>query len=147
MTDEVRRDFIVRIEDLRGQITTRYNTLNLEAIWLFVATLGCWSVDQPIIQMFALILVLIFFSSKISKDKKFESTFAKVLKDIKFDLEESALEGDAKKARLHELDDIDKNLLGLRSIYKSTPMFLMGYGFWAVSLFTFGYRIFYAPVA
>ncbi|TPA32212.1 hypothetical protein [Vibrio parahaemolyticus] len=124
MTDEVRRDFIVRIEDLRGQITTRYNTLNLEAIWLFVATLGCWSVDQSIIQMTALILVLVFFSSKVSKDK-----------------------GDVKKARLHELDDIDKNLLGLRSIYKSTPMFLMGYGFWAVSLFTFGYRMFYASVA
>ncbi|EGR1146030.1 hypothetical protein WM008_23080 [Vibrio vulnificus] len=147
MTDEVRRDFIVRIEDLRGQITTRYNTLNLEAIWLFVATLGCWSVDQSIIQMTALILVLVFFSSKVSKDKKFDSTFAKVLKDIKFDLEESVLEGDVKKARLHELDDIDKNLLGLRSIYKSTPMFLMGYGFWAVSLFTFGYRMFYASVA
>ncbi|KFA99422.1 hypothetical protein [Vibrio sp. ER1A] len=146
MTDEVRRDFIVRIEDLRGQITMRYNTLNLEAIWLFVATLGCWSVDQPIIQIIAIILVLIFFSSKISKDKKFESTFTKVLKDIKFDLEESFLEGDVKKARLHELDDIDKNLLGLRSIYKSTPMFLMGYGFWVVSLFTFGYRILYTSV-
>ncbi|KAB7700285.1 hypothetical protein GBN26_09425 [Plesiomonas shigelloides] len=147
MTDEVRNDFIARIEDLRGQITTRYNTLNLEAIWLFVATLSCWSVNQSIIQLIALILVLVFFSSKISKDKKFESTFVKVLKDIKFDLEKSVLEGDVKKARLHELDDIDKNLLRLSSIYKSTPMFLMGYGFWIVSLLTFGYRIFYAPVA
>lgn len=97
--------------------------------------------------MIALVLVLVFFSSKVSKDKKFDSTFVKVLKDIKFDLEESVLEGDMKKARLHELDDIDKNLLGLRSIYKSTPMFLMGYGFWTISLFTFGYRMFYAPVA
>ncbi|CCO45873.1 conserved hypothetical protein [Vibrio nigripulchritudo SOn1] len=147
MTDEIRRDFIARIEDLRGQITTRYNTLNLEAIWLFVATLGCWSVDQPIIQIIALNLVVVFFSSKILKDKKFDSTFAKVLKDIRSDLEESGLEGDAKKARQHELDDIDKNLLGLRSIYKSTPMFLIGYGFWAVSLFTFGYRIFNASIA
>lgn len=147
MTDEVRNDFIARIEDLRGQITTRYNTLNLEAIWLFVATLSCWSVNQSIIQLIALILVLVFFTSKISKDKKFESTFVKVLKDIKFDLEKSVLEGDVKKARLHELDDIDKNLLRLSSFYKSTPMFLMGYGFWIVSLLTFGYRIFYAPVA
>ncbi len=61
MTDEIRQDFIKRIDELRIQITSRYSTLNLEAIWLFVATLGCWSVNQPIVQIIALILVLVFF--------------------------------------------------------------------------------------
>ncbi len=61
MTDEIRQDFIKRIDELRIQITSRYSTLNLEAIWLFVATLGCWSVNQPIVQIIALILVLVVF--------------------------------------------------------------------------------------
>ncbi len=61
MTDEIRQDFIKRIDELRIQITSRYSTLNLEAIWLFVATLGCWSVNQPIVQIIALILVLVIF--------------------------------------------------------------------------------------
>ncbi|AMG02425.1 hypothetical protein [Vibrio mimicus] len=147
MTDEVRQNFITRIDELRTQITSRYNTLNLEAIWLFVATLGCWSVNQPIIQLIALMLVLVFFSSKVTKDKKYNSTFLQVLKDIRMDIEASMLEGDARKARLHELDEINMNLLSLRSIYKSTPKFLMGYGFWALSLLTFGYRIFSSSVA
>ncbi|ASG09089.1 hypothetical protein EA004_15655 [Vibrio anguillarum] len=147
MSDEIRREFIVRIEDLRVHISNRYNVLNLEAIWLFVATLGCWSVNQPIIQLMAILLVFVFFSSKIFKDKKYESTFTQHLKEIRADIEASVLEGDVEKARLHELDEIEKNLLSIRSIYKSTPMFLLGYGFWALSLFTFGYRMFFVTVA
>ncbi|ENM5791916.1 hypothetical protein V4V45_003831 [Vibrio mimicus] len=145
MTDEIRQDFIKRIDELRIQITSRYSTLNLEAIWLFVATLGCWSVNQPIVQIIALILVLVFFSYKVSEDKTYSSTFVQVLKDIRKDIDNSILEGDVKKARLHE---VDKNLLSFVSISKSTPKFLLGYGFWALSLFIFGYRLFYAaPVA
>ncbi len=70
MTDEIRQDFIKRIDELRIQITSRYSTLNLEAIWLFVATLGCWSVNQPIVQIIALILVLVFFRTKYLKIKR-----------------------------------------------------------------------------
>ncbi|UGA53576.1 hypothetical protein [Vibrio sp. VB16] len=120
MSDEIRREFIARIEDLK---------------------------DQIYIQMIALILVLIFFYSKVLKDKKHDTTFVKMLKDIRADIETSALEGDAKKARLHELEEINSNLLGLKSMYKSTPMFLMGYGFWAISLFMFGYRMFTGAAA
>ncbi|HGH8099633.1 TPA: hypothetical protein ACJOGZ_003685, partial [Vibrio cholerae] len=115
MTDEIRQDFIKRIDELRIQITSRYSTLNLEAIWLFVATLGCWSVNQPIVQIIALILVLVFFSYKVSEDKTYSSTFVKVLKDIRKDIDNSILEGDVKKARLHEVDEIDKNLLSFVS--------------------------------
>ncbi|ELK5320542.1 hypothetical protein Q6699_004181 [Vibrio vulnificus] len=142
MSDEVRREFVSRIEDLRAQISNRYNALNLEAIWLFVATLGCWSVNEQIIQMIALIIVLLFFSTKVSKDKKYDTTFIQISKDIRADLEMSVLEGDVKKARIHELDDVVRNHLGLTSIYKSTPIFLLGYGFWALSLMTFAYRMF-----
>lgn len=39
MPDEIRRDFITRIEDLRAIISNRYKTLNLKAIFLFVVTL------------------------------------------------------------------------------------------------------------
>ncbi|CAK1695586.1 SMODS and SLOG-associating 2TM effector domain-containing protein [Vibrio crassostreae] len=141
MSDEIRREFITRIEDLKAHISNRYNALNLEAIWLFVATLGCWSVDQIHLQIVALILVLVFFSSKVSKDKKYDTTFIQILKDIRADIENSVLEGDTKKARLHELEEINSNLLGLKSMYKSTPMFLMGYGFWAISFFMFGSRM------
>jgi hypothetical protein len=147
MLDTIRNEFIGRIDDLRSQISTRYNTLNLEAIWLFVATLGCWGVDNIIIQILALIIVFVFFSSKVSKDKKYDTTFVKILKGIRADIVASPLEGDSRKARLHDLDEIDRNLLGLRSIYKSTPMFLLGYGFWATSLFTFGSRLFQPAVA
>lgn len=140
MSDEIRREFISRIEDLKAQISNRYNVLNLEAIWLFVATLGCWSVSQPHIQILALLLVLVFFAFKISRDKKYELTSVTEMKKIRKDLDESILEGDAKKARLHELEEINKNLFSLRAMYKSTPMFFIGYGFWGLCLFYFGYR-------
>lgn len=141
MSDEIRREFISRIEDLSSKISNHHNVLNLEAIWLFVATLGCWSVSQPYIQMLALILVFITFAFKVSKDRKYESSSSKIMNKIRDDLAESTLESDTKKARLHELDIVDKNLLGLKTIYKSTPIFLVGYGFWIVCLFYFSYNL------
>ncbi|WP_254868989.1 hypothetical protein [Vibrio hepatarius] len=78
MPEDVRREFIKRIEDLKSQISSRYNILNLEAIWLFVATLGCWSVDQKYVQMLAILLVLVFFSAKVAKDQKYDTTFARM---------------------------------------------------------------------
>ncbi|WP_413699065.1 hypothetical protein ACLKMH_16145 [Psychromonas sp. KJ10-10] len=142
MSEEIRTEFIDRIECLRARISSRYNILNLEAIWLFVATLGCWSVDQKIIQIFALLIVLVFFSSKVSKDKKYDISTVQASKALRADIEASVLEGDSKEARLYNLDDIDKNLLGLKGIYKSTPMFLISYGFWIVSAITFAFRFF-----
>ena len=144
MSDELRHEFIVRIEDLRAQISNRHNALNLEAIWLFVATLGCWSVYQPWVQLVALLLVLAFFSFKVSKDEKYSAAFSKLLKNIREDIEASELEGDIKKARLYDLNEIDSNLLSLKTIYKSTPMFLVGYVFWAFCLLYFGYNLFFS---
>lgn len=141
MSEEIRKEFIARIQELETQIMARYNSLNVEAIWLFVATLGCWGVDNTYMKFFALIIVLLFFYSKVSKDKKYETTFFKVLDRIRIDVEASELNGDSKKARLHEIDDVKKNLLGVKSIYKSTPMFLAGYGFWSISLLIFCYRL------
>ena len=141
MLDEKRLEYIGRIEELRTQVTNRYEILNIEAIWLFVATLSCWSVNVIIIQIIAIMLVLFFFSSKVMKDKKCNTTFQKILSEIESDVKESNLEDDSKKARLHEIEDVRKNLLSLRSIYRSTPIFIFGYCFWALSLATFVYNL------
>ena len=130
MSDEKRLEYIGRIEELRTQVTNRYEILNIEAIWLFVATLSCWSVNVTIIQIIAIMLVLFFFSSKVMKDKKGNTTFQKILFEIESDVKKSNLEDDSKKARLHEIEDVRKNLLSLRSIYRSTPIFILGYAFW-----------------
>lgn len=140
MAEEAKQALISRIDNLKTRITNRYNTLNIEAIWLFVATLGCWSVDQPYVQIIAIIIVLVLFASRVSKEHKFGSTFGEDLKKIRIEIENSPLEGDTKKARLYELDEINKNLLSLKSMHKYTPMFLLGYGFWAVSFIVFLYR-------
>lgn len=137
MSEEIRLELISKVDTLRGQITTRYQTLNLEALWLFVATLSCWSVDIPYLRMVAIILVLIFLVFKIVGNKKSDQTFTQIYDDIKNEVNKSDLEEDIKKARLHDLTEIKVNLLSIKSIYKSTPIFLLGYGFWSISFYYF----------
>jgi len=137
MSDEIRLELISKIEALRNKITTRHQTLNLEALWLFVATLSCWSVDVPYLRMVAIILVVVFLVFKVVGNKKSGQTFSQCLDDIKNEVDNSSLEEDAKKARFHELTEIKENLLSIQSIYKSTPIFLLGYAFWGLSFYYF----------
>lgn len=136
VTDEVqiREVFISRILDLKLQIQNRYNTLNLEALWLFVATLGCWSVNHYIAQLAALIIVPFLFFYRVYEGKKTSTTFDKLLKEIRKDIEKSILRGDARLARFRELDEV-QNDLRLKSLYQRAPNFLVAYVFYATTLF------------
>lgn len=101
-----------------------------------------WIVDIPYLRLLAIILVLVFLVFKIAGTKKSGQTFSKIFDIIKDEVDASEIEEDTKKARLHELTEIKENLLTIQSIYKSTPIFLLGYGFWAISFYHFFRDIF-----
>jgi hypothetical protein len=77
--------------------------LNDESVWLFLATLGCWSVTNGILQFVALIVTFhIFFKRRanLSKDTR---TFPEWIKMIEERIAQTSLPEDFKKARLFDL--------------------------------------------
>jgi len=134
-----------KVSDLRHDIESHQNTLNFEAIWLFIATLACWSVDTNAgpLRLFAVGLVFTFFLERVFENKKNQKSFGKRAEEIRDEIKEFELEDDAKKARTLDLQNLEKERLGVKSIYKSTPRFLMAYSFWAISIAYFIGGFFY----
>lgn len=109
-------------------------SLNTEGVWLFLATLGCWSVSHKPFQLYAIVITFILFShriySKLSDKRPFSSITNDLEKIIKTELEE----GDTQKARLRDLDQIRDVKLSTNSHLKSTAIFLLCYSFLIVTL-------------
>lgn len=140
MSDKTKAEFIARIDHLRNQVTARYDTLNTEAIWLFIATVGCWSIEYLLIKIIAMLLVCYFLIQKVHGHQKPVDLFSDILEAIKTDIEKSSLEGDCRKARLYEIDDIEKNLLQFKSVYRLLPGYFASCAFWLLSMLSFGYQ-------
>ncbi|MGL1931375.1 MAG: hypothetical protein OCC45_06395 [Desulfotalea sp.] len=130
-----RQDIIRQIGKLRIDIHLRYNTLNTEAIWLFVATLSCWSVDVKVIKIIALALVLFIFTTNVWKNSKNAKTFTERSKHIRAKINESQLTEDQKKVCKYDLDKLEKTLLTFKQLFQRTPVFLSSYIFWIITVF------------
>ena len=130
-------EFISKIEGIRNAIERHHQTLNIEAIWLFLATLGCWSVNVKWLQIAAILIVFVLFFYKVYENRKGQKSSAKRLKEIKVEIEKSNLATDSKKARLFDISELQYELLSFKSIYKRMPQFLICYAFWGISLLYF----------
>lgn len=126
-----------KINCLESDILERFNRLNHESLWLFVATLSCWSVDNTYIRTIAILLVFFFFFKRVSDNKSNNEDNFKRIKDIETIIQESGLVGDSLDARYYRLDKVKKDNLTLKNMYKSTKVFLVGYAFWSLSLLIF----------
>ncbi|EAY0409046.1 hypothetical protein B1Q45_22085, partial [Salmonella enterica] len=80
---------------------------NSQGIWLFISTLGCWSINIPLIQVIAAILLFCIFIFNSKQDMTDKRAFHKIEKDIEKDID-SNLTGDTRKARLYDLGLVEE---------------------------------------
>jgi hypothetical protein len=116
----------------------RYQS-NIQGIWLFTATLGCWGVSTPWVQVMAALSLLLIFVFLINDEVCDKRTFRQIKKDIENKIEAS-LSGDTRMARLYELQSVEKERASLVMIIKKSPIFIVCYVFYAVSLVHFAGR-------
>ena len=126
-----------KILELDNYISSHYENLNLEAIWLFVATLGAWSVTINYLRVIALLIIFFLFFDKVYENRSDKRPFKKLFLALKNEIENSELNGDTRKARLYELDELGKKLLGFKSSFILAPKFLTCYAFWSASFVYF----------
>ncbi len=124
---------ILKINDFKKSREDYYQKLNDHAIWLFLATLACWSVSNHIIRYIALVIVLVFFAIDViegTKDKRFND---EIIKDLVRDIK-SSLDGDAKDARLYQIEKIKKEVLSYKNFIIKTQRFMISFLYWAGSI-------------
>jgi len=109
-------------------------SLNTEGVWLFLATLGCWSVGHIPSQLYAITITFILFSYRIYSKLSDKRPFSSITKDLENTIKSELEEGDTQKARLHDLHQIRDVKLAMKNHIKSTALFLLCYSFLAATL-------------
>jgi len=118
---------------LQQHISEYRSALNQEGVWLFLATLGCWSVSNHVLQFFAFLLAVILFGERVMNRVKETRSFSKLVKAIEERIAQSLPEGDSRKARLYDLATFQKTELSTLNSLKNTKVFLLCWAFYGVS--------------
>ncbi|WP_200906167.1 hypothetical protein [Citrobacter sp. CtB7.12] len=112
---------------------TRANT---HGVWIFISTLGCWSVDIPTLRLVAILLILFIFLYFIRLEQTDRRTFREISETIRSNINND-LSGDIQKKRLNDLDSVDKNRKSIKMVFKTSPIFIMCYIFYGISIAVF----------
>lgn len=128
------KNYSKHIDEFRSQA-------NSQGIWLFISTLGCWSVTIPSIQVIAAILLLCIFIFNSKQDMTDKRAFHEIAKDIEKNIA-SNLTGDTRKARLFDLELVEKYRKSLKPALKTSPIFIVCYIFYSISFMFFFSNLF-----
>lgn len=119
-----------RIYSLEQDILQHQNKLELHAVWLFVATLSVWGVQEVNVKFVAMIAILLLYGFQVFEGNFRNESFDKSIKSIVTSLENETLSFYEKEDMHHQLDRM-KRLFKPRRVLKYNPKFLICYAFWA----------------
>ncbi len=129
----LREQFVTEVNELRNSLDIHHQHLEQQAIWLFVATLACWSVKQVVFNVVAFIIVAFIFYKLVFRNKK-PKVIDKVIKELMERIMASSMTEDQKKARKLELQEMSNECLSNKAMFRRVPQFVIGYAFWVASL-------------
>ena len=134
MNEEEKEQLKEKIANTKETIRSHHSRLNTEAIWLFLATIACWSIDQAIPAYIALVVVLIFFMTIVLTGVDIKVSFSRMIKIVKdplLDLEQD----DWYKARMFEVEELKKDIgfNGTLRVWR----FVISMIFWGITVFYF----------
>ncbi len=122
-----------KLSSFELHINSYRDSLNSEGVWLFLATLGCWSVNGFWYQIAALMITFFLFSHRIYARLEDKRLFPTIIKELAADINELP-DGDTKKARIYDLDQIRNVKLGVLNHFKATGIFIVCYSFLGLTL-------------
>lgn len=127
-------EVVRKFEELENHINNYRLALNQEGVWLFLATLGCWSVAVAEFQLLAYAITAILFGHRIFLRLTDRRPFAKIVKDLELSIRSNMPNDDSQKARLYDLQQIQNTKLSTWSHIKATPVFMICYVFLFISI-------------
>ena len=107
--------------------------INDEGIWLFLATLGCWSVLFWPLQFASILVALILFIERV-KNKVDDKVPLELMKKIEDEIQ-SLPDSDTQKARLYDLAELLKEQSKIWDNLKKSKAFVLSWIFYGGTLF------------
>lgn len=121
------------ISYLASHIREYHSSLNQESIWLFLATLGCWSVTNVPIQLAALAVTFLFFTHRTLSGFSDKRSFAEIVKTIQARIDQQLATSDEAKARLYDLAQVQSDSLSYKALLRNGWVFGVSLMFYGVS--------------
>lgn len=117
----------------------KYNTnLNESGIWLFLATLGCWSVEGEWLQYIAVLTTVLIFAHKLITGLDGFKTFSSEINELKSKAEMSDLDEMSKKAIILDILEFNRKYLSYKGIILHVPAYYLSVIFLVASMFCWG---------
>jgi len=124
-----------QISDLIEQIYKYWELLKLKGIWLFLATLGCWSVEHRYICILALGTVGALFAEQVIYRLPNKKSFGSQAKDLLRKIGESEEISDKQKSLyLEEINIIENRILSFSHSTRFTWIFLICFLFYGLTV-------------
>ena len=124
------------IKNFHQHVITHREIFNYEGIWLFLATLGCWSVPGFFLKIVAFLITLGLFA--INTDKKLSVIGFlprdETIKQIREQVNELSVPASSKHKLNERLDKLQQEELMSSSALKKGLPFLLSWGFYGISL-------------
>jgi hypothetical protein len=122
------------IKKIEIDIMAWRNTLDHEGIWLFLTTLGCWSVPEGWLRYVAFTIAMVLFFWRISGARNDRRPFDKRISELETQVKGSLGDSDQGKALLYDLIQLRKTHLSLASFRRSGLVYFMCSVFWILSI-------------
>ncbi len=113
------------INDYCENIDQYRRALQTESVWLFLATLGCWSVSDAAIQLFAFFITIVFVGIRVSSKLTVKKTFNTFERTIKELIESEFISGPRKEHYEEELQLIQQKRASNIQPLQTAPMFFI----------------------
>jgi len=122
------------LKELKARVK-KYNTnLNESGIWLFLATLGCWSVKGVWLPYIAVGATFIIFTHKLVTGLDGFKTFTSELDSLKTKVENSDLDDKSKKAIKFDILEFNRLHLSYKRIILHVPAYYLSMIFLMASM-------------
>lgn len=125
-----------KINELLDTIISNNNVLGTRAAWLFVGTLGCYSVSELWLQLIAIVIIFLFYAihvdGKRNTEKSYEDSKRYITNCIKHGADE--ITDQEKEVMLLDLNQKMHTHLSFFSSKSSNIQFMLSVIFWTITL-------------
>jgi hypothetical protein len=130
-------DYLNQIRTLEEEIHLTSKRVDEMSIWLFLATLACWSVTEPVMKIIAVFIVLFFLIDHVITGNYSKKSYKARIKDIKERVNNSKLSEPEKNQAIGALSRYCENQLGFKKLFKTNYQYVVAALFYSGTLVLF----------
>ena len=124
------------LDRLRDRYSGRTDHMNRQSIWLFLATLGCWSVSQPHFQLLGLVVTLLLYFHLAVDGLQIGTPARDIRGEIESGLASPDVSTEERRARTQEYDELEKSVMSAAN-FKRSWLFWLTFTYWGASVVYF----------